>query len=1533
MRKFKTKLLFPLIAAGTLVCGMSVSANTGIERSSTGFTTDRYNLNIYDGEQGEEVFFQPVIPEKIAGKGQHLYAAETNEDITVSKWTLEYAEHTCIHTDYPDDNRNEWEGFSFNRHTCFRLCQPGWIATCAKCGREIGILFYSTRDTISQLRTLPIHDAYVSNCVYQDCNNLEQGTGIGHKCDDISWNRYKVLYHNNGANGGYIPASLHYYNNETTYEGQAVDPQKKLTANTYYRIGYAFDGWNTKEDGSGISFSDEEKFLNIQNLLNLGNDDEDKEIHLYAQWKPASSTLVIDPNGGTYDGETAITQRFRSVYTLDSDKLTPPAGATVTYNTQGGNAVAPTHTTMHFNEWTFASPMYGLYNNDYKQYLFGKYDTNNIYSSGAQGGWHDGCVDTVIAQYAGDSFKLPNATYPSGDRHFGGWYADPECTIFIGGAGDDFYTDKDVTLYAKWSTLHLDSKENWTANNGKGAVDLSWIQNDNADKVFKVYQKKENGGWVEVKSATNITNNLGNVSKTFTRNTDAANSEQTFTAPYSGLYNFTLYGAQGGNSGSFTGGKGGKVTGRVYLNEGETVTIGVGSQDGKGSKYIGGTASDFGCGGSASYISVKRLGGTIAVAGGGGGATKYKAGIDAGAGEVRTDTTDGNGQNGMAGGGGGLTGGKKGEAVFHHHDKDGNVCTVQKNATIPSNSVIDKKVCVEHDDEKDWYDHYIGTAFIGDEDDPLRKPSLLRFSGVQAWHYSSGNYGGKNGILEDLSLNKGLTIKNQNDAELLHVTFQDIRNYVLNVTRIAGHQTDCFTVLHPEEENRGEYYERFVFSSPTSARYESGDGQLESNFNDFFLPGTWHSGGGNYGEKIFTYNYEVKLDTSTTAINITFENCIQGHPPVSAPASGIIQAVVTDMVCGKEEGEKISETSANGGSNGFPDNAKSYIYFATTQAGVQTGNGSITIAGAELGAFKDNYLNGVRATDEAAPNVPVLKRKTAEDDNNYSKATIVWSNPGDNGTTYQHQVKSFYTSSMAPMLESNITTDVITSGVKGYRVVIDGSANTTVNATNSSYQTANSYTVTGLNKSSVKYIHVAAVDGAGNIGETTHLKVGANAGDQIYYPVETTPIVIKGLNNNVYKKDNSYFVKADGETPFYLSTNGLISEVGDAVPSQNYQVNMLAYNISDGGAKQKMNYYRQNDGSDISKIGIDGVRRSVEGVTGSSYFGDYPFFEMNRYNGLRNLSINAAYTIDAAYNNVKLRVTPQAAAYQTTDKYNNSTYTYSNDAADERNSIDLIADGKAPVISGDGYDFLKDTDNIDIGEYPDNYTITIDAKDDESGLKEFYVVIENEDNRKTQTFTGNISGDGKSGTVTINITDDDLLFRGDINFLIYASDNVGNETEDSRGLGEFGLHTMLASQNSDDVYGDNGYIIFKKGETGVLIVRTSGYADQLQVKFPNDFAVSGFETTKNFYYEKPIGGGETNEDDLRRFGIRTEIIRFPIPYDIEEKDAYDIEITAFKNGDSITVNEGIGLRTLSEHQKFNIEGSILDNIRTYIIQN
>ena len=73
-----------------------------------------------------------------------------------------------------------------------------------------------------------------------------------------------------------------------------------------------------------------------------------------------------------------------------------------------------------------------------------------------------------------------------------------------GGAGDQIIPSKDMTLYAQWVDLRLQSVDNYDANDGKGAVDLSWSQSDQNNKTYLVYQKREDGAWIRVNSANDI---------------------------------------------------------------------------------------------------------------------------------------------------------------------------------------------------------------------------------------------------------------------------------------------------------------------------------------------------------------------------------------------------------------------------------------------------------------------------------------------------------------------------------------------------------------------------------------------------------------------------------------------------------------------------------------------------------------------------------------------------------------------------------------------------------------------------------------------------------------------------------------------------------------------------------------------------------------------------------------------------------------------------------------------------------------------
>ena len=97
-----------------------------------------------------------------------------------------------------------------------------------------------------------------------------------------------------------------------------------------------------------------------------------------------------------------------------------------------------------------------------------------------------------------------------------------------------------------------------------------------------------------------------NPGKTFTYLADT----QTYEVPSSGYYEIDAYGAQGGNS----GGLGGEIKGKVYLNKGETLTINTGGING----YNGGGTGSY-TGGGATTVKLNET--TILTGAGGGGGT------------------------------------------------------------------------------------------------------------------------------------------------------------------------------------------------------------------------------------------------------------------------------------------------------------------------------------------------------------------------------------------------------------------------------------------------------------------------------------------------------------------------------------------------------------------------------------------------------------------------------------------------------------------------------------------------------------------------------------------------------------------------------------------------------------------------------------------------------------------------------------------------------------------------------------------------
>ena len=169
-------------------------------------------------------------------QGEHYYKAPRSGTIPIGEWKVVYPTGICLHDDYPGQ-ASEWHGVQFGRKKCFKYYYSGWFAYCADCGELIVKRFhYMSREAAETIRYLDAGTGldYYYLCPW--CDNLEMGSGTPpHMCSAISWNRYKVRYDVNTQEryGGYMPDSIHMYNDATEYEGEEVTPLQYLTLNAY----------------------------------------------------------------------------------------------------------------------------------------------------------------------------------------------------------------------------------------------------------------------------------------------------------------------------------------------------------------------------------------------------------------------------------------------------------------------------------------------------------------------------------------------------------------------------------------------------------------------------------------------------------------------------------------------------------------------------------------------------------------------------------------------------------------------------------------------------------------------------------------------------------------------------------------------------------------------------------------------------------------------------------------------------------------------------------------------------------------------------------------------------------------------------------------------------------------------------------------------------------------------------------------------------------------------------------------------------
>lgn len=1381
--------------------------------------------------------------------GEHYYAKPAVGSVNIGKWEVVHSPGQCIH-DTP--TRDSFAGFTYRNEICHSYYNNGWFAYCADCGERVAYMhIYGKSSTMEKITSMPASSVYVYLCPY--CTHLEQGASYQHICTGISNNKYRVTYRPNAPTGtkvdGYMAPTMHMYGNATNYNGESAESlgytDTHLRKNSYGCEGYVFIGWNTKSDGSGKSFADGQKVLNLTS-------EDNGVVKLYAQWQKTESTLALDAGGGTYNGKAVYEQKqsYGTTYTVDNGKLIPPAGHKVTFVTNGGSAVATITTTRSFSHWEKQAGFTGKFQDNVYTFL----GTN-------------GSRDVLKAQYVNNGFTLPDSKKENAS--LAGWYDDPglKDEDYVGKPGDYVVVEKDTTLYAKWATLTLWAYDDYASHNGVGAVDLKWEQKDGRSKYYRLFQSLDQSTWKEIHTGGSIGTNLS-----ISENYGTDKQGKSYTIPYNGFYTISAYGGKGADyNTSLIGGQGGSVMATYWLREGDVLSFyagnagnGVtGGSNGTGTTGGSSTTSNGRGGGAATEVRLTRDGvrSVLLIAGGGGGANaNYSGGV--GGNSLSSIGSQNGASSDYGGGGAGAVGGNSGgstevttlnntsDYVFKSNlTKNLSVGTVQvygmqrEEATPNLNKVEGKG-------QNSW--KYI--TEMGSMSSSFASSYSLWYDRDDCWFagYSTGSAGvGKVPYIE-AQARDGLTMYLTNTYETKGNTRLQIGCGLYREDYGApGHTILNLTVTNAETG-------AVIYSNTLYHGYSNNEQAGIAAVEDIDI---------SSAKKVM-----VKVTSSTEGT----QEGTQGHK---------VQLYFSDIIF---YGKTVSTAGpATGGTNyintGFGCKDQSY------SAGTNNGNGYAKLSGTDIGYKEETKLDDALAKDMAAPGKITKYTRALCAENRYRITMTV---PEDYGTPYYHKAESYAEGSNTRLAISNITKNTLTTGVKGYRYYVDGNASGTVTA---SHTWSTNWTMEMTAKSMAQYLHIAAVDVAGNMGPTSHIQIPAindpkddDLTEEYFQavPLMTEVLSVEDTEYVHPVSSNTYYVKADGVTEHTLFGAGFV----DGKATNRYQVDQLRLvsKVSSSSDTEwfqvkipKVDVQAGNKSFTNAELQMDASREALAYLIPD-------IAEAERTDQATKVTLEQRFHVNESMDGNTIEVYPRAIA-----EYEDKEY-FSEEVKDKTHKVTLIPDAKAPTVSG--MEALQNAGNIDMTEESRDFVIR--AEDTGSGVRKLTVTVTNLDNTLSRTYISD------SGSLTITMEKEDYLFLGDFVVSSVAIDNVGNSNTIGADSLAFTLDAEL-KRVREPHDGD-----FKAGDGAVLTVTTGGYADKVIIRFQEELLKLNPNLNKEYVYEYPEA-------------IKMEVYEFSLPIRTSS-GTYYIEVEAWKNGRKLTKELELQVRT---------DGSVWEEFRTRIRDN
>jgi hypothetical protein len=377
--------------------------------------------------------------------------------------------------------------------------------------------------------------------------------------------------------------------------------------------------------------------------------------------------------------------------------------------------------------------------------------------------------------------------------------------------------------------------------------------------------------------------------------------------------------------------------------------------------------------------------------------------------------------------------------------------------------------------------------------------------------------------------------------------------------------------------------------------------------------------------------------------------------------------------------------------------------------------------------------------------------------------------------------------------------------VKGYYFYVDFNSKGTVTKAHAYIEKTDSMEGIEIElQEQDQFLHVAAVDVAGNLGETSHIgiKRSGEAGPQ--YPTDdsyvknvqlfTEQIRLTDTEFVHQKEENVWYIKADKTTMHRLQINAFM----DKAATWDFQIDAISINTSSDFKKEWLEIEIPHGNVLLSaeKFPNDVLNMN----TSSEIFFQPGISQVERRN--HAVKVELLHDFSVGEDSSIFRVYPKAIATFENERY------ISSEILDVQNGMTIIPDGEAPRISG-----LETLQNWNVLDMTDSSKkIVLWATDDLSGLEEFSIQILNNDNHMREEFYCD-----ENGKIEIEINKENPLFIGKIEISAIAVDKVNN----AYIIGEDGLTFTLET----NLYGERntGKNELKTGDGVILDIFTQGY--------------------------------------------------------------------------------------------------------------